>query len=146
MALPALTSDIKRSHQVFYCMIFGTGISCVNATDYAHKLSFGCNACLSLSNVLIGAVFILPHKSPTDSKPHSHSFVKCDRFLQLWLISLFCPGGSSSVLTVFAWPRKGRPGRVAVVQDSPDQFTWVRAQAGLNIFNRRVNVLKRCCR
>merc|ERR1711973_353357 len=37
-------------------------------------------------------------------------------------------GGSSSVLTVFAWPRKGRPGRVAVVQDSPDQFTWVRAQ------------------
>lgn len=37
-------------------------------------------------------------------------------------------GGSNSVLTVFAWPRKGRPGRVAVVQDSPDQFTWVRAQ------------------
>ena len=37
-------------------------------------------------------------------------------------------GGSKSVLTVFAWPRRGRPGRVSVAQDSPDEFTWVRAQ------------------
>ena len=46
------------------------------------------------------------------------------------------------MLTVFAWPRKGRPGRVAVVQDSPDQFTWVRAQASLNKFTCKVNVLE----
>ena len=32
------------------------------------------------------------------------------------------------MMTVFAWPRRGRPGRVNVAQDSPDEFTWVRAQ------------------
>ena len=29
---------------------------------------------------------------------------------------------------MFAWPRRGKPGRVNVSQDSPDPFTWVRAQ------------------
>ena len=29
---------------------------------------------------------------------------------------------------MFAWPRRGKPGRVNVAQDSPDAFTWVRAQ------------------
>lgn len=29
---------------------------------------------------------------------------------------------------MFAWPRQGKPGRVNVAQDSPDAFTWVRAQ------------------
>ena len=38
------------------------------------------------------------------------------------------PGGSESVLSVFAWPRRGKPGRVNVATDSPDAFTWVRAQ------------------
>ena len=29
---------------------------------------------------------------------------------------------------MFAWPRRGKPGRVNVATDSPDAFTWVRAQ------------------
>jgi len=37
-------------------------------------------------------------------------------------------GDSEIPLTVLAWPRTGRPGRVSVVQDSPDEDTWVRAQ------------------
>ena len=32
------------------------------------------------------------------------------------------------MLTVLAWPNRGKPGKVSIYQDSPDQFTWVRAQ------------------
>ena len=46
------------------------------------------------------------------------------------------------MLTVFAWPRKGRPGRVAVVQDSPDQFTWVRVQVPQPIVLRNTTLLQ----
>ena len=32
------------------------------------------------------------------------------------------------MLKVLAWPNLGKPGKVSIVEDSPDKFTWVRAQ------------------
>eukprot|EP00091_Calanus_sinicus_P011298 TRINITY_DN2560_c0_g1_i5.p1 TRINITY_DN2560_c0_g1~~TRINITY_DN2560_c0_g1_i5.p1 ORF type:complete len:410 (-),score=104.86 TRINITY_DN2560_c0_g1_i5:84-1313(-) len=40
----------------------------------------------------------------------------------------FSTAGEQHVLTVLAWPNRGKPGKVSIYQDSPDQFTWVRAQ------------------
>jgi len=40
----------------------------------------------------------------------------------------FSTNGGVHVLTVLAWPNRGKPGKVSIVQDSPDQHTWVRAQ------------------
>eukprot|EP00092_Neocalanus_flemingeri_P074856 GFUD01092631.1.p1 GENE.GFUD01092631.1~~GFUD01092631.1.p1 ORF type:complete len:564 (-),score=152.43 GFUD01092631.1:25-1716(-) len=40
----------------------------------------------------------------------------------------FSTAGARHILTVLAWPNRGKPGKVSIVQDSPDQFTWVRAQ------------------
>jgi len=39
----------------------------------------------------------------------------------------FSSAGQRQVLTVLAWPNRGKPGKVSIVQDSPDPFTWVRA-------------------
>jgi len=40
----------------------------------------------------------------------------------------FSSAGERHVLTVLAWPNRGKPGKVSIYQDSPDQYTWVRAQ------------------
>jgi len=40
----------------------------------------------------------------------------------------FSAAGFRHILTVLAWPSRGKPGKVSIVEDSPDQFTWVRAQ------------------
>jgi len=52
-------------------------------------------------------------------------------------------GGSESRLTVFAWPRRGKPGRVTVIQDSPDDVTWVRAQVTFRNVGRQFLILFR---
>jgi len=40
----------------------------------------------------------------------------------------FSRGGGQHILTVLAWPNRGKPGKVSIVQNSPDRRTWVRAQ------------------
>lgn len=40
----------------------------------------------------------------------------------------FSSDGSDNVLTVLAWPYRGKPGKVTIKQESPDLDTWVRAQ------------------
>merc|ERR1711874_409174 len=40
----------------------------------------------------------------------------------------FSTAGEKHVLTVLAWPNRGKPGKVSIHQDSPDASTWVRAQ------------------
>ena len=36
--------------------------------------------------------------------------------------------GGNTELVVLAWPYRGKPGKVAIKQESPDSNTWVRAQ------------------
>ena len=50
-----------------------------------------------------------------------------DSFKQRSKTQIISDGGVH-VLTVLAWPNRGKPGKVSIVQDSPDQHTWVRAQ------------------
>jgi hypothetical protein len=52
-------------------------------------------------------------------------------------------GGPGSHLTVLAWPRRGRPGRVAVAQDSPGTGAWVRAQVTFRKVNQQFVVMFR---
>jgi len=40
----------------------------------------------------------------------------------------FSTAGERHILTVLAWPNRGKPGKVSIHQDSPDRNTWVRAQ------------------
>jgi len=40
----------------------------------------------------------------------------------------FTSDGSDNVLSVLAWPYRGKPGKVTIKQESPDLDTWVRAQ------------------
>ena len=53
----------------------------------------------------------------------------CSSFVWIFLTSCqFSRGGGQHILTVLAWPNRGKPGKVSIVQNSPDRRTWVRAQ------------------
>jgi len=39
----------------------------------------------------------------------------------------FSEAAGENILSVLAWPTVGKPGVVSIVQNSPDQFTWIRA-------------------
>ena len=62
-----------------------------------------------------------------DFRFKKYSSGKVYRFLFLIIISIIADG-SSNQLTVLAWPYRGKPGKVAIEQESPDLSTWVRAQ------------------
>ena len=48
-------------------------------------------------------------------------------FINIDLSSSSLEGGHSP-LQVLAWPYRGRPGKVNIMRDSPDDATWIRAQ------------------
>ena len=45
------------------------------------------------------------------------------------------PGSGDPGLSVLAWPRNGQPGVVTFIQNSADDFTWIRALVKLRIIN-----------
>jgi len=53
----------------------------------------------------------------------------------------FSTAGTENKVTVIAWPRKGRPGTVKISQDSPDEFTWVRAQITFRNVNKEFLIM-----
>ena len=55
----------------------------------------------------------------------------------------FSPGGGKTVLTVLAWPNRGKPGKVKIQQDGPDAATWVRAQVTFKNVDRQFLLMLR---
>ena len=47
----------------------------------------------------------------------------------------YIPGSGEPSLSVLAWPTNGQPGVVTIIQNSPDEFTWIRALVTLRNIN-----------